>query len=208
VSDSDVCAPDAIEPLVLWRTWNYHGGRLLSHNGTPWEPGEAMEACCPVHEHDDASKWDRMAADLTRRWPVAGRERINLSDGELQDQLRSLLSEALRHAPPEADCTCGIYALDDLAACPPGVVAGTVSLWGKVVRGSAGARARYGYPAALYVPDRLLDDDGLATYRVPLRALDGPGGPYSEGGAAAGIGEPRRPILPSLRSRAGIMLAA
>jgi hypothetical protein len=209
VSDRELLAPDAIEPLELWRTWNYEQGRLISHNRATWEPGQALEArCSAVDARAEEAEQAELARELVRRWPTASRERIQMSDDELGDELGALFADVFRHVTPEVDCTCGIYALDDPACCPPGVIYGKVALWGKVVRGETGARAQLGYPTALYVPDHLLGDEALHEYLVPLLPLETPGGPYAEGGAAAGTREPRRPIVPSHRATTIATLAA
>jgi hypothetical protein len=104
-----------------------------------------------------------------RCWDVA-------RDGELRSPFRSAdgwpaferhvarclpfeLALLPRHddAVPAADCCCGIYALNrvDLrlrAGLVRGQVAGTVSLWGRVVRATHGYRAQYAYPRRLVVP--------------------------------------------------------
>jgi hypothetical protein len=209
VSDPDFVVPDALEPLELWRTWSYDGERLCSHNGTAWKPGQALEAGCLRTDHRaEAAKVEDLARCVARQWPAGSRERVLLSDQELQDELATVFSQALRHTTPEVDCTCGIYALDNARSCPAGVVYGKVALWGKVVRGDLGARAQFGYPTALFVPDHLLGDEALREYMVPLKPLGTPGGPYSEGGAAAGAREPRRPIAPSPPAMAKAALAA
>jgi hypothetical protein len=78
------------------------------------------------------------------------------------------------HDPPDARCSCGIYAARGpelvLAYFPPVVsraativtpailgydtviVVGLVSLWGRVVEGERGWRGRYAYPRELCVP--------------------------------------------------------
>jgi hypothetical protein len=58
------------------------------------------------------------------------------------------------HRAPQADCTCGLYAVDGLDRLP-GVmgrdvtVIGSVSLWGKMVEHDSGFRAELGYPERL-----------------------------------------------------------
>ena len=50
--------PDAIEPVVGWRTWRVRDTgsefRLTSvNNATLWEPGEPLRAACTVHNPHD-----------------------------------------------------------------------------------------------------------------------------------------------------------
>jgi hypothetical protein len=67
-----------------------------------------------------------------------------------------------RHAAPDPDCLCGIYAASFDVACafapllPPYMrgtyaVIGTVALWGDVAEYSEGWRASYAYPLELYL---------------------------------------------------------
>ena len=84
---------------------------------------------------------------------------------------------------PVPACRCGIYAVADTRALPPPVarwrrdwrrdivVPGRVRLGGRVIRGNRGARAQYGYPSLLYVPESLLEDDHLLEYGVPLAQI-------------------------------------
>jgi hypothetical protein len=87
------------------------------------------------------------------------------------------------HTSPMEGCRCGIYALQNPTELPfirqsrstlDGYVFGVVKLWGKVIRGSRGARAQYAYPSRLYVPSSMLADGGLEAYGVPLVPLDSP----------------------------------
>jgi len=81
------------------------------------------------------------------------------------------------HEPPDARCSCGIYAAREpelvLGYFPPVisraatiiapailgydtvVVVGLVSLWGDVVEGERGWRGRYAYPRELCVPSAI-----------------------------------------------------
>ena len=95
------------------------------------------------------------------------------------------------HVPPMEGCRCGIYAVSSPGEVPypcgfpgqphrydmsgllhVGFVLGTVKLWGKVIRGSRGARAQHAYPSRLFVPSSMLDDDALCAFGVPLIPLD------------------------------------
>lgn len=85
------------------------------------------------------------------------------------------------HPPPGAKCTCGIYALTEQEGLPyyaydgPAyAVFGEVSLWGEVVRGTKGYRARYAYPKALYLAhkDWRYLQPLRASYRVPVALQD------------------------------------
>jgi hypothetical protein len=85
------------------------------------------------------------------------------------------------HTAPDPQCTCGIYAAQEVIEASrhrvgrndPGVldrVLGEVALWGRVVEGERGWRAAYAYPVRLWVrpgPDAEEILAGLAAYRVP-----------------------------------------
>lgn len=58
------------------------------------------------------------------------------------------------HRAPEADCTCGLYAVDGLDRLPAVTgrdvtVIGSVALWGTMVEHDSGFRAELGYPDRL-----------------------------------------------------------
>lgn len=88
-----------------------------------------------------------------------------------------------KHTPPHEHCSCGLYTaktLKHLLSMPyhrydekdddETVVLGRVKLWGKVIEGTQGWRAEFGYPSVLYVPFeswRLIDPLREA-YRVPV----------------------------------------
>jgi hypothetical protein len=87
------------------------------------------------------------------------------------------------HVPGE-HCSCGLYSAKTMEhllsmgyhkydADRAGLfhVIGEVSLWGKVVEGSQGWRAQFGYPRTLYVPYEAwpLAARLEAGYRVPVR---------------------------------------
>lgn len=57
------------------------------------------------------------------------------------------------HAAPEADCTCGIYAVRDAkqARKTGGSIFAKVALWGRIIVCSGGYRAQYAYPQTLYL---------------------------------------------------------
>jgi hypothetical protein len=152
-------APDFAEPIQGWRAWYVLGqewkARLRSlYFPLLWEPGRRAEAEC-LHRR------------LLRPW----------RRGE--------------HEAPQERCGCGIYATTTPSAAAdylrfgelaPGetivYALGRVSLWGLVVECERGWRGSYAYPAALYVPTRLVADvplltphevaDGLADYGVPV----------------------------------------
>jgi hypothetical protein len=85
------------------------------------------------------------------------------------------------HPRPEADCTCGIYALKKYTGPDPvykwedeGVIYGRVALWGKIIECEDGYRAECAYPLDLYVPRDLQTPENLELlrqYKVPIYFL-------------------------------------
>ena len=156
-------APDFMEPVQAWRVWyvlrQERKVRLRSlYFPLLWEPGRRAEAEC-LHRC------------LLKPW----RRR--------------------EHEAPQERCDCGIYAAttpsaaaDYLRFVEPApaeailYAVGRVSLWGVVVECERGWRGSLAYPAALYVPTRLLARlprltpqevaAGLAGYGVPVTVAD------------------------------------
>ena len=71
------------------------------------------------------------------------------------------------HEPPQADCTCGVYAarsLDHLRKI--GLdrygILGEVDLWGTVMEHELGWRAQFAYPKTLFLPPDLIPSDTKA----------------------------------------------
>src|SRR5215469_15252076 len=75
-------------------------------------------------------------------------------------KLQAVCKRSVKHTPPHADCSCGIYAaksFDHLREI--GYVAGVrgeVYLWGTVVEHRLGWRAQFAYPKTLVVGPELL----------------------------------------------------
>jgi hypothetical protein len=143
--------PDVIGTMLGWRAWKVplkpdHLGQVIlksvTHGDTIWTPRQVMGAVC-----------NKAAAK---------------KEG---------------HIPGET-CSCGLYAAKTLphlqsmgyhrydperAGCWR--VAGEVELWGKVIEGTQGWRAEFGYPKVLYVPFEAnhLADALSRTYGVPVK---------------------------------------
>lgn len=180
--------PDSIEPVEEWRTWMFHNDRLVSHNGTAWEPGEAQKAKCVAANAAWVwtivrGGWSReQAAERAQQHNATQRNAAMFSTRVSQFCWLSTPSveppdgygytlEAVQHHAPDPDCSCGIYAGHSLSDCPPGDVVGKVKMWGTIVPGSKGSRAEYAYPSELHVPERLANDPALLAYGVPIVAL-------------------------------------
>jgi hypothetical protein len=68
------------------------------------------------------------------------------------------------HEPPQANCTCGVYASKSLEQLLTTVYAkcgihGEVYLWGTVVEHELGWRAQFAYPKTLFLPPDLIPSD-------------------------------------------------
>jgi hypothetical protein len=135
---------------VGWRAWEVlppktrHDTvmlRSVTHSSTVWLPRQVTEATCERHSHEDD------------------------------------------HHVPEERCSCGLYSAKDLEhlrsmgyhSYDPDrgrfTIVGEVNLWGKVIEGSQGWRAQFGYPKKLYVPFevmRLFYKPLKETYGVPV----------------------------------------
>jgi hypothetical protein len=154
----DYAAPDYVEPLVGWRLW------LVGE--TPF--GMRLRSVFPETEWQPCQAV--RAACLARHalrisWPFTHR--------------------AGRHAAPDTNCTCGLYAarpewlLKHLNDHEARYVIGRVMLWGEVVECEQGWRGACAYPAHLYVP-RLATDDGPAAVQKRAHALEVYGVPVEQ----------------------------
>jgi hypothetical protein len=123
---ADALIPErSAEPIAGWRVWD------LSDDPTY---GPLLH---PVAS-DGAPWWPRRAVEARCEVPPI------------------LTPVRRRHSAPNPDCNCGIHASRSLEtlerprpAWPPPTVAGTVSLWGRVVEHELGWRAAFAYPARL-----------------------------------------------------------
>jgi hypothetical protein len=143
-------APDAITPLLGYRTWLVDDERgqptLVSpYDRSWWVPGQATVAACPEqYVHDFA---------IDPVWSVSDAG----SRGQLWQRIRPTAATPTRHRPPEWACSCGIYAAEGL---DPAVavaerhrgrrwVVGLAAGWGRVLLHEQGWRSQYAAPAAL-----------------------------------------------------------
>lgn len=153
--------PAESEALMCIRQWDItQDGTLMSTGigGVVWEPGKDMVAECKKPP--------------PVRYSLAGYYEY---------------AEKLRHAVPEEDCDCGLYAFRDLEAAKrsgdglgPHRIRGVVSAWGEVIECSHGVRAEkmriealllenqterlYGSPVSVVAAQRRLAEK----YGVPL----------------------------------------
>lgn len=189
--DVNALIPDGIEPVEEWRTWKFDG-KLRSHNGTVWTPGEPLVASCT---RSSGYEWEI----VPRGWSLHEAAQFATSDNSSQHMYLTFSRMAAQQPtyirvptvePPEgfgyyakpvthdnaphADCSCGIYSGKDAADCPAGTVLGKVKLWGTIVPGDKGSRAQYGYPSEFHVGSDLIDNPALKAFGVPMILSDSP----------------------------------
>ena len=192
--DVGALVPDGIEPVEAFRCWQWIGGKLCSiANDVAWTPGEALKAECTCGGGQTYS-WNVVRGGMSLEDAQAivsqYRRRAMMSYGSIAayskfygwcpepstvalPPLYGFELVTSTHAAPEENCTCGIYAVSTEALLPSGAyIRGKVKLWGKIIPGTTGLRAEYGYPSELHVPPTLIDDPGLKAYGVPLVATD------------------------------------
>lgn len=190
--DVNALIPDGIEPIEEWRTWNFDG-KLRSHNGTVWTPGEALAADCtkPL-----GYQWEIVPSGMTRDEAAQHAANHNASQQVYFSFSRFVpmpspnymrvptveppkgygyFAKPITHdEAPQANCSCGIYSGKAASDCPAGTVLGKVKLWGTIVPGDKGSRAQYGYPSEFHVGSDLIDNQALKAFGVPMILSDSP----------------------------------
>lgn len=126
--------PDAIEPVVGWRTWRVRDTgsefRLTSvNNATLWEPSEPLRAACTVHNPHDPPHVDCSCGIYAARQP----------------------GPAVKLLPPYVRSVSSIIA-PAILGYDTVMAVGLVALWGETVVCEWGWRAEFGYPRELFVP--------------------------------------------------------
>jgi len=148
--------PDYMSALVGYRAWQLsHEAYLLSLNHDTIDPWPAkmkrLATCSVVCE----PTWSAGSIYLTSSAYVpVGSARLAASFEAVWER-RKRKRNIANHHPPNAACSCGIYAaksdqsshFHDYAAGAP--VWGEVYLWGKVQDYTEGYRAEFAYPKAL-----------------------------------------------------------
>lgn len=189
--DAPMVVPDSIEVVESYRTWNLDNGRLVSHNGVVWKPGE------PLHAECKGSQFGYEWALVRRGGSLADAQQRTNAHNQHQSQMHGFSSYGrspasfysppyltapkveppdgygynlvpVTHEVPHENCSCGIYSGTTLDICPGGLVSGKVKLWGKVVPGEKGYRAEYAYPSEFIVPSELAEDPALLAFGVPI----------------------------------------
>lgn len=70
---SDFVVPDMIEPIVAWRSWDWDGQKLESHNSyTKWNPKEKLQAICTnggdAETNDSVLGWELLHLRNLSSW--------------------------------------------------------------------------------------------------------------------------------------------
>ncbi|HXF73807.1 MAG TPA: hypothetical protein VNO79_14495 [Actinomycetota bacterium] len=124
------------------------------------------------------------------RWPARARLEAVCSDPDAWTLWRGRGRPPAGHPSPHPDCSCGIWGLahaGTLLAQHRSVAYayGTVALWGPVLCGPYGWRARYAYPQALVRVGPISDADAAWGRGVPRPRLAPP--PLEELARAYGV---------------------
>lgn len=173
--------PDSIEPIVMWKTLVVSpAGHLYSPSrGMPWLPKQRAEATC-------SKQWDygwepvRGEVTIPENIDEQGMTFYATSSGQVpvyythpqtppmpQVQLPNGLRWSWEPQPHQIvgdGCHCGIYAVDNAEAClsyggGSKRVICKISMWGRVVKGTSGARAQYAYPQSIEFASNLTNDE-------------------------------------------------
>lgn len=132
-TDEPIAVPDYMGTLVGWRAWGVYPDadppllQSLKYAGAVWTPGERMEATCGGA---------RIAAWHSKDEGIPGN---NCGCGLYAAKTREHL-QSMNYHRYDAERR-GLFH-----------VMGEVELWGRVVEGTQGWRAEFGYPRTLYVP--------------------------------------------------------
>ena len=145
----EIEVPDGIEPIIGWREWAFKETGLLFSltNSQFWTPRRSLEAACTSRSH--ARSVAELPPDERNLFERLRREVYGGAD--LTEELAAAKPKPdLRNTSPVEGCSCGIYAKRHPIDVTQKVV-GTVKLWGKVIVGTEGYRAQFGYPHQVYV---------------------------------------------------------
>ena len=132
-------SPDAIQPIIGFRSWGVENTIKLKSNGwgnTIWKPGVNVATCQRRQILQGASAMQLLA--MTAR---------DVPTGD--------------HDAPHEDCECGLYAVHDV---PFGhriyepVIFGAVACWGRIASHPTGFRAEKAMIVALGIPGSTVND--------------------------------------------------
>lgn len=153
IGDLNVTIPDTIEPVKAYRVWTVRSDAdgtvtLFSTNGTPWVPGEELEAKC---------ERKRLVASRVPEVDVANIGSLMLTtEYHSHAQVADPCGETPSEEKHGFTAGCGIYGWLDTAELVGGQpdfrhhIVGEIELSGTVLVHDTGYRASYAQIVALY----------------------------------------------------------
>lgn len=185
-----------------WRVdWKAHLNdppllRSLSMTQFSWKPGEkAMAKCLAGPKREKLLEWELVDSEMNWDGAVYVPEYkswINPPDAEPPPGKRwkpSVKWALQEHEAPQRSCRCGLYGLVrphwgmilGYAFSGDGpIVLGTAKVWGKIIPGTNGSRAQYGYPHELSISP-YGDPPGTNNVRLATALSDAYGVPVTHG---------------------------
>lgn len=146
--------PDGAEPVIGYRIWKVHEQpvRIIER-----KDGEVTRTLVTEHwlQSINGTVWtpgEPLEAKCVHDYALYGQE----------------------HDSPKEGCSCGVYSAesaDELMSQiggGPGTVWGEVKHWGKIIPGTRGYKAQFGYPAVLCGPDEDWLDELGKLYGCPV----------------------------------------
>lgn len=151
--------PDGIEPILAWRNWRLRGYPdhphiVSNYNNALWVPKKPTVALCALDGYS---------------------RQANLLHHSLMSRGHTGYPPPTDHKKgPVLGCSCGLYGLQGpewagrsahtymgkyrrvageqpIIQEIPATIYGCVAFWGRIIVGTTGYRAQYGYPKALYI---------------------------------------------------------
>lgn len=174
--------PDSIDPYIGYKALRIDAQGLLASPTyqVGWPPGTRMEATChmqgwnwtlaegtppptmhygppltPYHHGYDPRYYQTTSFNSTRGSVIFPGPKPDFEppEGTYWDW------QMIEHTPANEHCTCGIYAVSNVALTAgylqPDCVICEITMWGQVTIGVQGARGQYAYPTKIYVPAHL-----------------------------------------------------
>lgn len=180
---AEMRAPDYIEPIVGWRSWDVDMSNctLNAHNAggggaytivRQTETGEEV-----IHQdHRPHRLWRPGYAQPSQCNDPFTTYRVVNGSAEILGDVTQLGKHPGRPAPV-LGCTCGYYAARTLNVTHVHGIGlrcvGRVAMWGKVVEHSGGWRAQYAYPLDIYLAWVEKAHDGYHRSRGPIMTPPG-----------------------------------
>jgi len=194
--------PDSVVPVKGYKALSVRGDTLTSPSYTmPWPQRQRLEAHCasgPAHWTWVPIEGEPRETDATIEIAELQARAVTLSSRTIASSAAGHIVmaqpppkpsnplppgwswswEPLTHDAPAEGCNCGIHVAsrpqDALSYLPTDGIIAEITLWGKVIRGTSGARGQYAYPTQLLVPTKIADEVRPVSeaYGAPLMILD------------------------------------